>query len=272
MYGLWEVQERCDLIISRYQKYETAGEAQRTAAIAANQDFDELHSTITEMVSDLEKRADFLIKNSYSGHGRAAKVAVENTKLRQQKQQAVEACVQLRLMITRGKRLTKETIVRRMGALDQLIEQIGKIPDQIRQGREIFHERLTQAEQLDPGHAVYVVAARADWSQPTSESEKFWEDWERARQKQNEKLDLIALGLDKLNDLGTAIGEELERQDAFVQSLEERVDKVRLKLNKNTENIGTASTKVSMGIKLGTVSVLLFVFLILLGAFLVHLT
>jgi len=137
MYGLWEVQERCDLIISRYQKYETAGEAQRTAAIAANQDFDELHSTITEMVSDLEKRADFLIKNSYSGHGRAAKVAVENTKLRQQKQQAVEACVQLRLMITRGKRLTKETIVRRMGALDQLIEQIGKIPDQIRQGREI---------------------------------------------------------------------------------------------------------------------------------------
>jgi len=38
-----------------------------------------------------------------------------------------------------------------------------------------FHERLTQAEQLDPGHAVYVVAARADWSQPTSESEKFWE-------------------------------------------------------------------------------------------------
>mmetsp|Transcript_14748 Transcript_14748/g.35117 ORF Transcript_14748/g.35117 Transcript_14748/m.35117 type:complete len:244 (+) Transcript_14748:910-1641(+) len=175
MYGLWEVQERCDLIISRYQKYETAGEAQRTAAIAANQDFDELHSTITEMVSDLEKRADFLIKNSYSGHGRAAKVAVENTKLRQQKQQAVEACVQLRLMITRGKRLTKETIVRRMGALDQLIEQIGKIPDQIRQGREIFHERLTQAEQLDPGHAVYVVAARADWSQPTSESEKFWE-------------------------------------------------------------------------------------------------
>jgi len=98
------------------------------------------------------------------------------------------------------------------------------------------------------------------------------QDWERARQKQNEKLDLIALGLDKLNDLGTAIGEELERQDAFVQSLEERVDKVRLKLNKNTENIGTASTKVSMGIKLGTVSVLLFVFLILLGAFLVHLT
>eukprot|EP00192_Tetraselmis_astigmatica_P020889 CAMPEP_0117696208 /NCGR_PEP_ID=MMETSP0804-20121206/28554_1 /TAXON_ID=1074897 /ORGANISM="Tetraselmis astigmatica, Strain CCMP880" /LENGTH=266 /DNA_ID=CAMNT_0005510339 /DNA_START=275 /DNA_END=1075 /DNA_ORIENTATION=+ len=258
----WEIQERCDLLLSRYQKYEPTGRNQQGLKLSVFlQDYDELYNHINKRVDYLMEMAETIVnKSGGTSRKSSAQLVTANAKLKRGKKDVWDAYVHLQALVGSGKRITKNLIIERTNNVAALAERVAEIPDEVRNRKKIYHKSKMPVVN-EPIHetTIHVSNINVERAPPTEEALKFRNAWERARRQQNEKLDAIALGLDKIEDQAMLIGEEIDRQQTDLEGVEERVDHVQNGLDDNTSNMETKASQVS---------VLLVVVTILLGFFL----
>mmetsp|Transcript_38264 Transcript_38264/g.96923 ORF Transcript_38264/g.96923 Transcript_38264/m.96923 type:complete len:272 (-) Transcript_38264:117-932(-) len=268
--SVFEIQERCDLLIGRYKKFDATGGTEASSTPLLEQEFEEVYDQLKERVDELRKKADELAASRFAGRDQAAQMVVENAQLRRGKKQVQEMQLQLQVLISKGKRVTRDVVVERTQKADELQHMIAGVPDEVRHRQKIFHTKKAAPSGLGNQSAVYVGEVTSDHSGVDDKAIKYRNAWEMAKRRQNETLDVIAIGLDKLQDQGLTVLEELDRQDAFLKGVEDRVDVVQTNLGDNTSKITTTS-KVTPGIRFCVASVLVFILLACLGFILTQL-
>jgi hypothetical protein len=272
--GIRDIRERCDLLLERYADYHKTGAAQSKDSGTLLKDFDELRVFLDLRVAQLQQEADDVAEGRLGntngfGSSSVAQSALLNAKLRRVKKEAMDTFLELQVVVTKGKRITKATIQERLEELKNLYARILSIPDEVRGRKKIFNDTAYAKSHHNPGEDskdVTISGIRGFSSNLTTrEAIAFRDSWAKAKRKQNEKLDVIALGLDKLQDLGYSMGEELDRQDGFLQGVEDRVDTVDQDLNNQTKQIDGTASDVSSISRFCCISCLVFIVLALSG-------
>mmetsp|Transcript_13783 Transcript_13783/g.50184 ORF Transcript_13783/g.50184 Transcript_13783/m.50184 type:complete len:274 (-) Transcript_13783:188-1009(-) len=128
-----------------------------------------------------------------------------------------------------AKRLAKERLAR----IDELADRIDEVADgsntmSLKQKKKSSNgSQSLRIESINPDD----VRVDSTQYETTEESRAFRQEYEQRRDKQDIALAEISNGLSTLKTIGEEMGEELDRQQPLVDSIEDKVDNVQADLN-----------------------------------------
>ncbi|KAK8914644.1 Syntaxin-71 [Platanthera zijinensis] len=222
---------RVDAICKKYDKYDV--EKQRSdAGNFPNEDaFARLYSSVeADLEAALQKSE--LASNEKS---RAAVVAM-NAEIRRTKAKLLEEVPKLqRLALKKVKGISKEELAARHDLVLALPDRIQSIPDGTysngtkQTGGWTASASRTEIKFDSPSDGNF----DAEYFQHTEESNKFKQEFEMRKIRQDQGLDTIAEGLDTLKNLAHDMNEEMDRQVPLIDEIDTKVDRANADL-KNT--------------------------------------
>jgi len=182
---------------------------------------------------------------------RAAKL---NAELRRNKKLVLSGVETLRGLVTKGDRVTKALISERTQEVDRMQNNALKLPDDIRgQKREIDPKHLEAVREQETSGAfnppVYIKGLKDFDLTDTAEVTEFREEWERARRRQDERLEALKEELENVQDIATRMSTTLGHQTTVMEMLEERVDNASGALESQNKRLKGAIERVASPIK-----------------------
>lgn len=143
--------------------------------------------------------------------------------------------------------------------LQQMIQKKGLSSEDLEERRERFEEVQREVDAVDDGLGSGVKSPNRMLTSPsingshngssmkelkgslnydgaythTTETQKFVKDAAAAQERQDMQLENIERGVSTLKEIGTAMGEELERHDVVIDEIEEKMDVVTREIQTN---------------------------------------
>ncbi|GMI97350.1 syntaxin of plants 72 [Hibiscus trionum] len=218
---------RVDEICKKYERYDP--ERQREASASADDAFARLYTSVEDDIDKALEKAEKV----YTEKNRAAAVAL-NAEVRRTKARLMEEVPKLqKLAKKKVKGLSKEEQETRFELVLAIIESIKAIPDGSTPGVHQTGGRGTSSSDKNIKFDSSEECFESDFYSHSEESDQFRNEYELRRKKQDEGLDVISEGLDKLKNIALDMNEELDRQVPLMDEIDKKVDQTTSDLRKN---------------------------------------
>ncbi|KAB1669945.1 hypothetical protein ES319_1Z213000v1 [Gossypium barbadense] len=190
---------RVDAICKKYDKYDI--DKQKAVNVAGDDAFARLYGIVdSEIDAALQKS-----EAAATEKNRATAVAM-NAEIRRTKARLLEELPKLqRLALKKVKGISKEELEARNDLVYSLKDRVDSIPDG---SSTATKQRFT-----------------SEYFQQTEESDRFRQEYEMRRMRQDQGLEVIAEGLDTLKDMAHDMNEELDRQMPLMDEIDDKVDR-----------------------------------------------
>ncbi|XP_068658498.1 syntaxin-71-like [Aristolochia californica] len=223
-----DILTRVDSICQKYDKYDV--DKQRELNVSGDDAFARLYASVEADIEAALQKAE----TASMEKNRASSVAI-NAEIRRTKARLMEEVPKLqRLAIKKIKGLSGEELAARNDLVLALPEKIQSIPDGSATGT-----KKTGGWAASGSHTGIRFDSNSDgrfdskFFQQTEESNKFRQEYEMHKIRQDQGLDTIAEGLDTLKNMVHDMNEELDRQVPLVDEIDAKVDRANADL-KNT--------------------------------------
>ncbi|XP_031391308.1 syntaxin-71-like [Punica granatum] len=219
---------RVDAICKKYDKYDV--DKQKEPNVAGDDAFARLYGVIEADVESAVQKSELAATEK----NRATVVAM-NAEIRRTKARLLEELPKLqRLAFKKVKGLSKEELEARNDLVLALKDRIEAIPDGTVGGSSQNGGSMASTSRM--GIKFDTTSDRrydSEHYQQTEESDRFRQEYEMRRIKQDQGLDVIAEGLDTLKNMAGDLNEELDRQVPLMDEIDDKVDRAASEL-KNT--------------------------------------
>ncbi|CAN1237282.1 SYP71, partial [Linum grandiflorum] len=213
---------RVDSICRKFDKYDV--DKQTELNVTGEDAFARLYSSVQAELDSTIQKADSVA----SAKNRAAVVAI-NAEIRRTKARLLDDIPKLqRLAMKKVRGLSMEEMEARSDLVSALKDRIASVPD----------GSSTAAQQNGSFDDAYF--------QKTDESDRFRQEYEMRKMKQDEGLDFIAEGLDTLKDMAHDMNEELDRQVPLMDEIDDKVDKAASDLRSTNVRLKDTVNQVKM--------------------------
>mmetsp|Transcript_11735 Transcript_11735/g.37300 ORF Transcript_11735/g.37300 Transcript_11735/m.37300 type:complete len:278 (+) Transcript_11735:194-1027(+) len=249
MASLGDIMVRTDVLVRRYEKYDT--DKQAKAKTSKTDPFGTMVEQIAEDVDALLQKA-----KEAQGEKNRAVVATINAELRRAKNTLLTIEIdKLKKAIKKGKGVNKEVLAQRRIQIQQLEEAIAAVPDGVTSGAQRRFGRKKGADGAGPsGHVAISVPDASDlkmsshenplFYQETEESKQFAQEAKEAEERQDLALDEISHGLGILKNMGQDMSEELNRQQPLIDDIESKLDQTNKDLRSQNAKLKGMITKI----------------------------
>ncbi|XP_020672091.1 syntaxin-71 [Dendrobium catenatum] len=225
-----DILTRVDSICKKYDKYDVDKQRGDGGNFSSDDAFARLYSSVEADIEAALSKSELASQEK----NRAAVVAM-NAEIRRTKAKLLEEVPKLqRLAYKKVKGLTKEDLAARNDMVLALPDRIQSIPDGTSNGTKQTGGWTASASRTEikfdsPSDGSF----DANYFQQTEESNKFRQEFEMRKMKQDQGLDTIAEGLDTLKNMAHDMNEELDRQVPLIDEIDTKVDRANADL-KNT--------------------------------------
>jgi SYP7 family syntaxin len=174
-----------------------------------------------------------------------------NAELRKDKQFLLEELPALRQLVS-SKDATPEAEQERLERYEEAKRAVEDVSDNATGGPTLRPQRTelgsdgrqyTRTVMLD-GEEIDRALSNPEAYQHTAQTSEFVREAKSARERQDVALDHIELGLSTLKELGTAMGEELERHDRIIDEVETKMDSATKDMRNNNARLKGLVTQV----------------------------
>ncbi|KAH1080952.1 hypothetical protein J1N35_020713 [Gossypium stocksii] len=212
---------RVDAICKKYDKYDI--DKQKAVNVAGDDAFARLYGVVdSEIDAALQKS-----EAAATEKNRATAVAM-NAEIRRTKARLLEELPKLqRLALKKVKGISKEELEARNDLVYSLKDRIDSIPD----GSSTATKQSTGGWATSTSSTGIKFDSSSDdrftseYFQQTEESDRFKQEYEMRRMRQDQGLEVIAEGLDTLKDMAHDMNEELDRQVPLMDEIDDKVDR-----------------------------------------------
>ncbi|KAG8477441.1 hypothetical protein CXB51_030462 [Gossypium anomalum] len=212
---------RVDAICKKYDKYDI--DKQKAVNVAGDDAFARLYGVVdSEIDAALQKS-----EAAATEKNRATAVAM-NAEIRRTKARLLEELPKLqRLALKKVKGISKEELEARNDLVYSLKDRIDSIPD----GSSTATKQSTGGWATSTSSTGIKFDSSSDerftseYFQQTEESDRFRQEYEMRRMRQDQGLEVIAEGLDTLKDMAHDMNEELDRQVPLMDEIDDKVDR-----------------------------------------------
>ncbi|WIA07935.1 hypothetical protein OEZ85_007413 [Tetradesmus obliquus] len=232
--SLFDLQQRTDAILKKYEKYDAPmGKRRETKG---DDPYQEEYDLIMSQVDDLNKQAE-----EVAAEKNRAIVAARNADIRKAKQSLLTDGIQaLQKQKKKGKKVNKAVIEERDKQIQQLIEKIFSVPDGIGGNRR--PNKPGVGLQLAKGAAITIGPIDPQQVNPmyykqTDETAKFEQEWQYAKVRQDAQLERIEKGVSTLGDMARGMQEELDKQNPVIDDIDSQINKVTGQLKSNNARL-----------------------------------
>ncbi|CAN1237283.1 SYP71, partial [Linum grandiflorum] len=212
---------RVDSICRKFDKYDV--DKQTELNVTGEDAFARLYSSVQAELDSTIQKADSVA----SAKNRAAVVAI-NAEIRRTKARLLDDIPKLqRLAMKKVRGLSMEEMEARSDLVSALKDRIASVPD----GSSTAAQQSSNGGGASASSTGMKFNSNYDGSfddayfQKTDESDRFRQEYEMRKMKQDEGLDFIAEGLDTLKDMAHDMNEELDRQVPLMDEIDDKVDK-----------------------------------------------
>lgn len=225
-----DILTRVDSICKKYDKYDVDKQRGDGGNFTGDDAFARLYSSVEADIDAALHKSELASQEK----NRAAVVAM-NAEIRRTKAKLLEEVPKLqRLALKKVKGLTKEELAARNDMVIALTDRIQSIPDGTsnatkQTGGWTASASRTEIKFDSPSDGSF----DANYFQQTEESNKFRQEFEMRKMRQDQGLDAIAEGLDTLKNMAHDMNEELDRQVPLIDEIDTKVDRANADL-KNT--------------------------------------
>eukprot|EP00879_Flechtneria_rotunda_P007473 GHRR01007839.1.p1 GENE.GHRR01007839.1~~GHRR01007839.1.p1 ORF type:complete len:246 (+),score=91.72 GHRR01007839.1:198-935(+) len=241
--SLFDVQQRADALLKKYEKYDKPMEKRRQTK--GDDPFTEEMEMLQAQIDDLNKQAE----ETATEKNRAI-VATRNADIRKAKQALLTDSVQaLQKVKKKGKGVNKAIIEDREKQIQQMIEKIFAIPDGIGGNRR--PTKVGGVLQMPKGGSITLGTGALDLQQAnplyykqTDETAKFEQEWQYAKVRQDAQIDRIERGIGTLGDMAKGMQEELDKQNPVIDDIDAQIGKVTGQLKSNNAKLTGLITQV----------------------------
>eukprot|EP01023_Acetabularia_acetabulum_P069214 TRINITY_DN9974_c3_g1_i1.p1 TRINITY_DN9974_c3_g1~~TRINITY_DN9974_c3_g1_i1.p1 ORF type:complete len:230 (-),score=35.35 TRINITY_DN9974_c3_g1_i1:35-724(-) len=221
--SLYELVERCNILLKKYGQYLIEDSNPNKHS---NDPFELQLGNLEDRIKQLEREA-VAVQSETS----KSELASRNAAIRRKKQQIMTVDAQeLQKMckVDPKKGNSADTIKFQIQRINDLMNRCENIPDGTIAGRKTPRDKPKEFIELTGLNTELIK--NADYYSHTQETAQFEQEWQISKQKQDKQLDRIERGMVDLKGMAEQIGEEIERQNVFVDEIDNQVDKVQSQL------------------------------------------
>ncbi|CAN1157339.1 SYP71 [Linum perenne] len=213
---------RVDSICRKFDKYDV--DKQTELNVSGEDAFARLYSTVEAELDSTIQKADSVA----SAKNRAAVVAI-NAEIRRTKARLLDDIPKLqRLAMKKVRGLSIDEMEARSDLVSALKDRIASVPDGSSTAAQQSSNGGGGASASSTGmkfNSNYDGSFDDAYFQKTEETDRFRQEYEMRKMKQDQGLDFIAEGLDTLKDMAHDMNEELDRQVPLIDEIDDKVDK-----------------------------------------------
>ncbi|KAK9664015.1 hypothetical protein RND81_14G014000 [Saponaria officinalis] len=214
-----EILFRVDEICKKYERYDVDKLKELNAS--GDDPFTRLYENIESQIESALRKSEAAAMET-----NRAKVVAMNAEIRRTKARLMEDVAKLqKLAYKKSKGILKEDMVARSDLAIAIGEKIQLIPD-----GSVNARTNNKATSSNPNNIKFDLQ-QDDLSdgffQQSEESDKFRQEYEMRKIKQDEGLDVISEGLEALKDLAHDMNEELDKQVPLIDEMDTKVDQAR---------------------------------------------